>query len=81
MNRYEDRNYLRVTKAAARKLYEAGETVILCPCNLRPGWPWYPEVEVKKETQDADFETILNHFEFYNLNPETGRYVNYFVRK
>ena len=32
----------RVDKKTARKVYNNGLRVVLCPVNLRPGYPWHP---------------------------------------
>lgn len=71
--------FKRVNKTTARAAYNNGLRVVLCPCNLRPGFPWYPETIVSGKS-DATFETVLSAFEFYNLrNTETGRYTSYYI--
>lgn len=82
-------NYTRVNKATARKAYTAGNTVIICPCNLRPGSPWFPECyinysdrdETETETPAADlFTKIINAHSFYNcINSETGTYPAFYI--
>ncbi|HEY6565143.1 MAG TPA: hypothetical protein VIY86_11635 [Pirellulaceae bacterium] len=32
--------FKRITKAAARKLFNAGKPIYLCPHKMRPGFPW-----------------------------------------
>lgn len=72
--------YVRVTKTTARKAYGAGKTVILCPCKLRPGGPWNPEISVKRNAEDPEtFDQRVNNFVWYNLNAESGRYPMYFL--
>lgn len=73
--------YKRITKAAARKLYEAGKNIVLCPCNLRPFSFWHPEIETNKEQSvEASFYKLVNEFEFYNCtNSETGKYTNFYT--
>lgn len=36
----------RVDKRQARKAYNNGLRVVVCPVNLRPGYPWHPEISV-----------------------------------
>ena len=36
----------RVSKATARKAYKNGLRVLLCPVNLRPGYPFHPETSI-----------------------------------
>jgi hypothetical protein len=71
--------FKRVNKATARRAYNNGLRVVMCPCNLRPGAPWYPETIVNGKS-DATFETTLNAFEFYNIRGrETGRYTAFYI--
>ena len=93
MTRYTINGYKRISKAEARKRYNAGELVTLCPVNLIPGAPWNPEITVTKFDSSAparnvavvctmDFETLVNGFEFYNIRgAETGRYTAYYKRE
>lgn len=45
---YKDGNHTfkRVNKTTARRAYNNGLRVILCPCNLRPGFPFHPEISI-----------------------------------
>lgn len=71
--------FKRVNKTTARIAYNNGLRVILCPCNLRPGYPYYPEVSISGGA-DCTFETALNCFEYYNLRgKETGRYTAFYI--
>lgn len=86
MNRYIIRDnvknvaYKRITKAAARKLFNSGEKIYICACNLRPGWPWFPEIRIDSSS-DPDFEKVVNAFTFYNcINNETGKYASYYIK-
>ena len=81
---FEDsgRSYVRVSKARARKLYDMGAEIVLCPSNLRPLGMWHPECRVQKADilVDEDFDGVVRAFEFYNCsNAETGRNTNFFV--
>ncbi len=72
-------NFKRVNKAKARAAYNNGLRVVFCPCNLRPGYPYYPEAIVNGKS-NATFETALNAFEFYNIRGrETGRYTAFYI--
>ena len=86
MNRYiisddvKKTRYERITKAAARKLFNNGGKIYICACNLRPGWPWYPEIWIDNSV-DPDFEKHVNAFTFYNcINNETGKYASYYIK-
>ena len=78
---YSDGGFIfkRVNKAKARAAYNNGLRVVFCSCNLRPGYPYYPEVIVHGKS-GATFETALNTFEYYNIRGrETGRYTAFYI--
>ena len=76
MNKRMVAGFTRISKRAAEKRYNAGEVVILCPVKLRPGFPYFPEIPVKREEisqiggdgfnivvpRSRDFETVVNAF-------------------
>lgn len=87
MNNYifTDKNnnhYKRIDKRQAKRAYDAGKTIVLCPCNLRPFGMWAPEVDINKNdfkkmgydepliypdgSSDMDFKKRLMYFEYYN---------------
>lgn len=71
--------FQRVDKKTARQAYNNGLRVILCPCNLRPGYPWYPEISISGKAP-ASFEAQLNAFEAYHLrDSQTGRYTSFYL--
>ena len=91
MNKYTFENdgytFIRIPKNKARAAYNNGLTVIFCPCNLRPGAPWYPESEIKGREywppyadNNPLFSDVVNRFEYYNcINSETGRYAAFYI--
>lgn len=83
MNKYTYTNgghtFERVSKTVARMAYNNGLRVVFCPINLRPGYPFNPEVSVSGKS-GATFETALNAFEYYNIRGrETGRYTAFYL--
>ena len=86
---YKDKNgktWKQASKAAARKAYNAGLKITLCAANMRPGFPYYPEIVTDKERmtevnagEDVDFEKLVNHFEYYNCTSETGKYTRFYL--
>jgi len=80
-------DFIRVQKVRAKKLYENGEIIYLCPCNLRPGEPWKPEVSIcLTDGKDAkiapvDFDSAVDMFVFYNCNHRDGHYPAYYIKK
>ena len=77
--------WIRVSKAKARKLFESGETVVMCPAKLYPfGYCRYgihvslpPDVD----TELHSFDAVLNNFLYYNCTcNETGLYASFYAR-
>lgn len=93
MNKYtftiNNKDYTRITKKAAKKAYINNKTIVMCPCNLRPGGPWYPETTVNYQDRDETetgtpapeyFDKLTLYFEVYNcVNTETGKYTAYYI--
>ena len=78
---YADGGYTfeRVDKRAARRAYKNGLRVILCPVNLRPGKPYYPEISISGKAPTT-FEEAVNAFEYYNIRDnETGRRAAFYI--
>ena len=79
MTKIEVNGFRRITKAAARKIYNGGGTVYFCPVNLRPGSPWNPEIAASAQ-QGCTFEQAENSVLYCNRTPETGKYLAFYVR-
>lgn len=47
--------FQRIDKKAARRAYNNGLRVMLCPVNLRPGYPYHPETSISGKAA-ATFE-------------------------
>lgn len=92
MNAMKFGNLTRISKAKARKLWGKRD-ISLCPCNLRPGFPWRPNMDVfateidaalssewGHERKAADFDAYVRNFEYYNCNDhETGLYTAFYL--
>ena len=72
--------YKRITKQAAERLYKAGQPVLFCPVNLRPGGMWGNGCIIAKK-EGRTFEQDVNEFEFYNCSSETGNYTAFYVKE
>ena len=85
MRKYNVGGFERVSKQAARRIFNAGGVVYLCPVNLRPGAPWNPQTGVKNSPNGggpADFDYLVLAFTAYHCrNSETGRYLAFYVRE
>ena len=73
----------RVDKRVARRLYNAGEDIWLCPCNMKPSHSWGMACLENKDfvgNKNHTFEEVVKWYEWYNCNTETGRYVAFYVK-
>lgn len=70
--------FKRINKRSARAAYNNGLTVIFSPCNMRPFNNYFGlDMDINKDNincQGQDFNKILNAYEYYNCNAETGKY-------
>ena len=75
----ENKIWNRVTKGVAKKAFEKGTPVALCPVNISTRSPWVAPIVITNTTGKT-FESLVNVFEIYNCpNAETGRYAKFFV--
>lgn len=84
MKRYNFNTVTRISKTVARKLYNAGRDVLFIPCNLNPENNFYNLGIWENKTlvgQYDSFEKLVNSFEFYNCNNETGKYTAFYIKK
>ena len=78
MRQYSIGGYARISKAAARRAFNAGEVVYFCACNMRPGAPWNPEIAADN-SDGSSFAAAVGRVEYYNCTcAETGRYLAYY---
>lgn len=78
MRQIQVENYTRVSKRKARKIFESGATIYFCPVNLRPGYPYYPEILFYNTGENFDYS--VSSFEMYNcINYETGKYAAFYI--
>lgn len=79
MRKIETKNYTRISKATARKLYNAGEEICILPCKMNPENMWWkPMVLQIDEENGASFDGVVNAATFYNCNYETGYYLAFY---
>ena len=73
----------RISKAAARKLWENNSNFIIVPCKLSPYGLGALDTSCDLSTEDIDnrrsFDKLINEFTFYNCNSETGRYPAFYI--
>lgn len=73
--------YTRISKATARKLFDDGEVIGICPVKIDPSSIWGGMAEFQKghKCENWGFDDFVNCFIYYNcqLN-ETGKYPKFF---
>lgn len=71
--------FKRINKTQARRAYNNGLRVVVCPVNLRPGYPWHPEIIVSGKS-GTNFDRLVNVFELFNCrDKETGKYTAFYI--
>lgn len=81
MKEYYGKQLERISKAAARKRYEAGKCVYIAACNINPEGIM-PAVLLSKQTAENEpFDKMVNYFSAYNcINAETGKYPAFYLK-
>ena len=70
-------NMKRVQKRCAKRMFNLGVPVYICPVNFRPDNMYAPATRMNP---DEDFDAITSYFEAYNcINSETGRFAAFYV--
>ena len=76
-------NWVQVQKRTAKRLFEAGEELVFCPCNMRPFGVWSCGILIEAnryKTEDISFESCVANFEYYNTSSEQGMYTTFYKR-
>lgn len=83
MRPVETAHWKRISKAKARKLYNAGTSIMVVPHKVNPENNWGIGVITDIEYWDhPSFEKFLNEFVWYNCQyEELGKYPAYYERK
>ena len=68
----------RITRNKAEKAYNEGHRIALCPVNVRTCSSYCQPIPVTNNCGRA-FHAIVNEFEAYNCNRETGKYAKFFM--
>lgn len=85
MKRYETNGYKRITKTTARKLFNNNVIIYLLPCKASLNSYWFSPYEVCKidmvlNDTFSSFDAMINSFEYYNCNSETGKYTAFYIK-
>lgn len=73
----------RISKAAARKIWNNGENFIMVPCKLSPKGlgACFTRCDLSNDWQHDSFDALINEFSFYNCNRETGQHVAFYLEE
>lgn len=74
----DGKNYVRISKLKAKRLFENGQTIFLLPAKMNPYNMWTCLDSISKENE-VDFERLVNSFTYYNCLPEVGTYPKFFI--
>ena len=70
--------YIRISKAYARRYYNAGQSLFFCPVNLTPENS--PALLYEPFDRSLPFDVHVSLFEVYNCTTiETGRYTAFYI--
>ena len=82
MNNIKINNIIRVSKRTARSMYKENYTIELIPRSINPRGMWMQGYAINKlKEEDQDFDHIVNAYQYYNCNNETGLYAAYYVHE
>lgn len=79
MNEYRGQTFTRISKAAAKKLYERGEEIYMLPCKLNPEGMYFQPMGLQIDEENGSaFDSAVNAAEYYNCNYECGYYMAFY---
>jgi hypothetical protein len=72
----------QIQKRTARKLYDAGKTIYLHPCNMRFDNAWQTPMPANRnqKTYDWTFDILCDDYKYYNCDYERGYYIRFYVK-
>lgn len=76
-------NYIKLQKRTARKLFNLGFKITVCPCKYNVNsehWCCKDTFE-KKQYKHLTFDRIIDSFTYYVCNRYVGLYCSYYVNK
>ena len=81
-NENKECSVIQVTKTKAKNAFNDGKNVWLHPCLMRLNNPFQKPYCFNKANNDSpNFDTIINHYRYYNCNNQLGTYPIFFVEK
>lgn len=77
---------VKITKAQAKKMYDAGKTIYLNASKMKVNNPWTSPMSASKSILDSKlsdapkFDALVNEFKYYNCSKETGLSVHFYKK-
>jgi hypothetical protein len=79
MRQIETTNYKRISKAAARKIYENNGELYIIPHKLNPESPW--GLLLGPVNTFEPFDSMVQWATWYNCDSERGWYLAFYIKK
>ena len=80
MMKISTEHYERISRRKAQALFNNGFSVCILANKLHPENIYFPPFEFPSDSENS-FEGVENAYIYYNCMKDTGRGVNYYVRK
>lgn len=76
-------NYIKLQKRTARKLFNLGFKITVCPCNYNVNYDYWCCKDTFDNTsfKHVTFDRIIESFTYYCCNNELGRYCAYYINE
>lgn len=81
MTKYNFKEYKRISKVKARKLFASGEEIRIAPCKVNIDNEYYHFYFDINNKSEGSFDTLVNMCTCYNCNYELGYYLAYYIKK
>ena len=85
--RMNGKQYVQISKMAAKKLFDNGGTILLQSSNMIFDGVWQCPFEKNKKSdffinsissEEKWFELLCSDYRYYNCDNERGKYINFF---
>lgn len=74
-----DRKFTRISKPMARKLFNQGAKIALCPFKCNPCGFYMSAFITQKSEDNSDFNKLVNSYEHYNCSQQLGKYAAFYM--
>lgn len=79
MIKYETKNFIRIDKRQARKIYENNGELYMVPHKINPENSW--GMLLGPVNTFYPFDSMVNSATYYNCDSERGRYLAFYIKK